>query len=218
MECRPFVLLVLSCQRYHEKAALQRATWLTPSLLPENVCFYHVIGDPALATPFQFDEDARVLWVRVEDDYNSLPKKVVRAYAAVHQTFHFKYIFKTDDDQQLLDPAFFTTLVSLLETPPQSFHYGGYLVHVTRAHQSTYHQVHPELPAGLWIHPTVYCSGRFYFLSNAAIQTSILPKREQIEAEFFEDYAIGFHLDAWFKTPHQFLLSIATNRVFQDAA
>ena len=34
-----------------------------------------------------------VLFVKVADDYNSLPKKVIAAYSAVIQIFNFKYLF-----------------------------------------------------------------------------------------------------------------------------
>ena len=40
--------------------------------------------------------------LKVGDDYNSLPKKVLSAYSAVQKSFPaIQYIFKTDDDQML---------------------------------------------------------------------------------------------------------------------
>jgi hypothetical protein len=59
---------------------------------------------------------------------------------------------------------------------------------------------------------TKYCSGRFYFLSSEAIQ-DILSKRERVEREFLEDYAIGFNLNQTFK---QDIMLISTNKYFTD--
>jgi hypothetical protein len=59
---------------------------------------------------------------------------------------------------------------------------------------------------------TKYCSGRFYFLSSEAIQ-DILSKRERVEREFLEDYAIGFNLNQRYK---QDIMLIATNKYFTD--
>jgi hypothetical protein len=59
---------------------------------------------------------------------------------------------------------------------------------------------------------TTYCSGRFYFLSKSAV-TNLLSKRERIEREYLEDYAIGFNLDEIYKKD---ILSLATNKFFID--
>ena len=205
-----FIMLIMNCKKYMKKALFQKRTWLP--LIPSYLKFYHVIGDETMATEFKFDDENKILWVRVADDYNSLPKKVIASYKAVSETFEFKYLFKTDDDQILVKPQFFDIIKMLITTKKPKTHYGGYIVDVPKPYLSQYHRLHPELPKHLPILKTSYCSGRFYFLSNEAI-LNLISKREAIEKEYLEDYAIGLNLDLYYKKE---MLSIATNQQFTD--
>jgi hypothetical protein len=205
-----FIMLILNCKKYVKKAKFQKMTWL--KALPSYLKYYHVIGDETLETEFAFDDENRILWVKVADDYNSLPNKVITAYNAVYETFNFKYIFKTDDDQILVKPQFFDIITKIIMTQMPTPHYGGYVVDVKQPYLSQYHRIHPELPKELPLYVTRYCSGRFYFLSKSAI-SNLINKRETIVKEFLEDYAIGFNLDEHFKTN---MLSLATNNFFTD--
>lgn len=206
-----YIMLIMNCKKYAEKAAYQKTTWLPG--VPGFLRYYHVIGDESLDCAFKFDDTERVLLIKVADDYNSLPKKVIRAYQAVYETFQFKYLFKTDDDQDLVNPRFFDTLVGLLSSKVPKAHYGGFIVDVKQPYLSEYHRIHPELPEKLPLYVTKYCSGRFYFLSRSAI-SNLIGKRELIEKEFLEDYAIGFNLDPIYKVD---ILSLNTNKVFIDS-
>jgi hypothetical protein len=190
---------------------LQKNTWLKN--LPSYLQFYHVIGEPNLDTDYRFDNENKILWIKVEDDYNSLPKKVIRAYKAVNETFNYKFIFKTDDDQILVNPNFFNVLKNLINNENIQYHYGGYIVDVKQNHLSQYHKIHPELPPNLPVLKTKYCNGRFYFLSRPAIE-NLISKAANIEKEYFEDYAIGFNLDPFFKTN---ILNMSTSNFFKDA-
>lgn len=205
-----FILLIMNCKKYYKKALYQKDTWLKP--LTSSLIYYHVIGDETIETDFVFDDEERILWVKTPDDYNSLPKKVISAYNAINETFNYKYIFKTDDDQVLIKPNFFDTIIKLIQNKKPTSHYGGYIVDVQLAHLSQYHKIHPELPENLPVYPTKYCNGRFYFLSKEAI-SSLIYKKEDIVKEYFEDYAIGYNLDEHFKTD---ILNILTNKIFID--
>jgi hypothetical protein len=210
MIAQDFILLIMNCKKYIKKALFQKQTWIQK--LPPNIKYYHVIGDEALETEFKFDDEQNVLWVKTNDDYNSLPKKVYSAYKAVSETFQFKYIFKTDDDQILVNDKFFDTFSRLLTIKTPQIHYGGYVVDVKQPYLSEYYRIHPELPRHLPLYVTKYCSGRFYFLSKEATN-SILKKKQKIYSEFLEDYAIGLNIDAVLKTN---MLHIATNQFFTD--
>jgi hypothetical protein len=206
-----FIMLIMNCKKYADKAAYQKQTWLP--LVPSYLKYYHVIGDDTLDCAFKFDDVNRVLFVKVGDDYNSLPKKVIRSYEAVYETFQFKYLFKTDDDQTLVSPRFFDTLSGIISNKVPKIHYGGYIVDIKQPYLSEYHRIHPELPKQLPLLVTKYCSGRFYFLSKSAI-SNLLGKREFIEKEFLEDYAIGFNLDPIYKKD---ILYLKTNNYFTDS-
>ena len=205
-----FIMLIMNCKKYIKKALFQKKTWLRS--IPSYLKYYHVIGDETLETQYKFDNDNNILWVKVADDYNSLPIKVITAYEAVYDTFNFKYLFKTDDDQILVKPQFFDTIKNLITNMIPPPHYGGYIVDVKQPYLSQYSRIHPELPSQLPLYATKYCSGRFYFLSKSAI-SNLINKRENIIKEYLEDYAIGFNLDNRFKTN---MLSISTNNFFTD--
>ena len=168
---------------------------------------------------FLFDNEQQILWIKVEDDYNSLPKKVIQAYEAVTKMYKFKYIFKTDDDQMLSPVSFLDTLITVLNNKyddPVStncIHYGGYVVDVKQDHISQYYKLHPELPQDLLVKRTQYCSGRFYLLSYD-VTLALLVKKEAISSEFLEDYAIGFHMPVnGFKNK---IMNINTSMFFKD--
>jgi hypothetical protein len=204
-----YIMLIMNCKKYLKKAKFQKMTWLPK--IPSYLQFYHVIGDESLEENFKFDNENQILWVKVADDYNSLPKKVLAAYNAVFETFNFKYIYKTDDDQILVNEKFLDIVKGLTSRTP-IIHYGGYIVNVTENYLSQYYKIHPELPSYLPVLKTKYCSGRFYFLSKQAI-ANLLSKRSLIENEYLEDYAVGYNLDPYFKIN---MLNMETNKFFKD--
>ena len=204
------ILLIMNCRKYRKKALFQKITWLKK--IPDSLKYYHVIGNEFLEEEYRFDNENNILWLRVADDYNSLPKKVVQAYEAVYNTFRFRYLFKTDDDQILVKSTFFDTISNLIRGMVPQTHYGGYIVDVPQPYLSEYYKIHPELPRNLPLYKTRYCSGRFYFLSKSAV-SNIINKKEEIGKEYLEDYAIGFYLDGRFK---ENMLNIATNKFFTD--
>jgi hypothetical protein len=206
-----FILLIMNCKKYREKADVQKKTWLKE--LPSTIKYYHVIGNSELKNDFEFDDEERKLWVKNQDDYNSLPDKVISAYEAIDKTYDYKYIMKTDDDQQVLSCfQFFTTLTKLFDSPNFSYHYGGFVVDVKLPHISQYYRIHPELPRNLKIEAIKYCNGRFYFLSCKSIK-DLITKRENISQEYLEDYAVGYYLNSSLKNN---IFQIKTDAYFKD--
>ena len=204
-----YIMLIMNCKKYLKKAKFQKMTWLPK--IPAYLKFYHVIGDETLDNDFVFDDENQILWVKVADDYNSLPKKVIASYDAVNKTFNFKYLYKTDDDQILVNENFFDVIRSII-SKNRDIHYGGFIIDVKQNYLSQYNKVHPELPAHLPVLQTKYCSGRFYFLSKQAIE-DLIRKRKMIEKEYLEDYAIGYNLNPYFKLN---MLNLFTNKFFTD--
>jgi hypothetical protein len=203
-----FILLIMSCNKYKFKADKQRNMWLSNfDLMP----YFHVIGEPNLKTSYIFNKEYKILYVKCEDDYNSLPKKVIKAYDAVHNEFSYKYIFKTDDDQYC-NTKFLESLKKNLLKKCSQIHYGGKIINVDKPYISNYFKIHPELPNDLLVKATKYCNGRFYFLSKLAI-SDLLEKKESIYNELLEDYAIGYWLNDKYK---ENLLNLDTDLYFQD--
>jgi len=207
-----YILLIFNCHKYRYKAEIQKKGWL--QTLPKTIIYFHVIGEPTMKTDFSIDTTNKILYIKVEDDYNSLPKKVIRAYETITKLYSFKYIFKTDDDQICQNMRMLDTIINSLNkrTQTNKFHYGGQIVDVTQSYNSQYFLIHPELPKDLIVKATKYCSGRFYFLSNEAI-VDLITKKEEIECEYLEDYAVGYFLNNMFKTT---ILNLETNKYFTD--
>jgi hypothetical protein len=205
-----FILLIMNCQKYRNKALHQKKDWLLN--LPSKIIYYHVIGNINLEKNYFFNEDERILWVKTDDDYNSLPKKVIAAYEAINNSFLFKYILKTDDDQKLINIKLFDTIINILSVKTPQIHYGGNIVDVPFAYLSQYYKIHPELPKHLPVYQTKYCNGRFYFLSNLAV-LDLISKKYKIEQEFLEDYAVGYNLNELLKVN---TLDIKTDKYFKD--
>lgn len=207
---KDIILLIMNCKQYDKKAHLQKMTWLKE--ISPTIQYYHVVADEDIESECIFDDTNHILTVKTLDDYNSLPKKVIKSYNAVYDNLKFKYIFKTDDDQILLKPSFLNTLKNLLLTTHPSVHYGGFIVDVKQPYFSQYYRIHPELPKEIPILQTKYCSGRFYFLSRSAV-SNLINKSEEIEKEYLEDYAIGYNLSDHFKTN---MMNIKTSDYFKD--
>jgi len=203
-----FILIILNCKAYKHKSNLQKETWLKK--LPSSLPYYHVIGEPDLPTDFEFNENDRILYVKTPDDYNSLPKKVICAYEALYKTYEFKYIFKTDDDQQLVNDHFLPGIIYKLTS--EKFHYGGHIVNICNDHISKYYIEHDCLPRNILMKKGIYCNGRFYFLSKESI-ADLLTKKEKFYTEYFEDYAVGYYLNSNLKSS---ILSINNYEFFRD--
>lgn len=215
MKGAQIILLIFNCNKYKYKADKQNKTWLKELSNSENynmMPYFHVIGNPNINTDYIFDNNEHILYVKTPDDYNSLPKKVISAYEAINKEYIFNYVFKTDDDQNLIKLDFLNIIQNLLLKKLPKIHYAGEIIDVDKPYISKYHKIHPELPENLQILQTRYCSGRFYILSDLAIQ-QLLSKKELICQEYLEDYAIGYYLDPVLKKN---MLNIQTNKYFID--
>jgi hypothetical protein len=207
-----YILLILNCYKYKYKAEKQIETWLK-KLKNSDLIYFHVIGDTDKCrdngNDYFFDVDNKILYTKTKDDYLSLPEKVITALQAVNSKYNYDYIFKTDDDQELIVDDFFSTIIKILSS--KRYNYGGRLLHVND-HYSTYYTVHSELPKKLLLKKTSYCSGRFYFLSKAAVM-NLLEKRELIKEHIIEDHAIGYYIDDGLKKN---ILNLLSDRFFRD--
>ena len=209
MRTQHFILLIMNCEKYREKAQTQKSGWLKN--IPADLIYYHVIGRESLVTEYEFDEDSRTLYVKTPDDYNSLPQKVISAYAAIDAEYNYRYIFKTDDDQHLTQPDMLQKWI--IDIKQQKPNYGGRLITINADHISEYYHFHPELPRNVLMRRSQYCNGRFYILSKIAVQ-NLLYKKELFKSEYFEDYAVGYYLDYEIKSRFMHI----QNGVFVDSA
>ena len=194
-----YILLIMNCEKYNFKSQKQKETWLNFDNIKPIQLYFHVIGNINLDKNYNFDFENNILYIKVEDDYISLPKKVIRSFEAILDKFkNIKYVFKTDDDQNLINYNFLNTLIKFLNNKQPKIHYGGKILNIEAPFISQYYKIHKELPNNLIINPTIYCNGRFYFLSFDALNF-LINNKINIEKEYFEDYSIGLNLDNIFK-------------------
>lgn len=193
---KKYILMILNCYDYRNKALFQKRTWL-PRLLPKQIPYFHIIGDKSKCPNglYSFDHKYKILYVACEDDYLSLAKKTILAIEAINKTYNYEYIFKTDDDHYLTKKTFFQDLIITLNNKP--YDYGGLTIKVGN-HISKYYKVHPELPKNIALKAITYCAGAFYFLSKKAC-ISLLKKKKEMFKRILEDYSVGYLLDPEYK-------------------
>ena len=195
------ILLILNCEKYYYKREKQIQSWIKD--LKNNIKYFHVIGKKELFLnnnkDYIIDDKEKILYVNTNDDYISLPSKVITAFKAINENYDYDYIFKTDDDQQV-DKNFWSLLTERLN---KDIHYGGRYAEKKKKYHinknKNYISEHPELKKlNVLIEKIVYCTGRFYLLSNRAIE-NLLISEEKIKERVLEDHAIGYYLNDEFK-------------------
>jgi hypothetical protein len=209
---KKYILLILNCYKYRDKAIKQKETWLKIFEKNNDIMYFHIIGCEKTCNEknenYVFDYENNILYTNTKDDYLSLPHKIITAMGAVNDTFDYKYIFKTDDDQKLVNLNFFNILTNCINI---KHHYGGFILNV-KDHISNYYTIHNELPKKLLLRGTKYCNGRFYLLSKEAVE-NLLTKKISISKQIIEDHAIGLFLDDKYK---ENILLINSNKIFID--
>jgi glycosyl transferase family 25 len=179
------VLLILNCQKYKYKADYQKITWLR--YLPNNITYYHIVGNPELESEYIIKDN--LITIKCPDDYCSLTKKIIIALDIINTNIEYDYIYKTDDDQILINNSLWIHLENVIG----SCNYGGYVIRCQR-HISKYNSIRTELPNNILLEETLYCNGRFYFLSKNSVK-NLLKKKFQIMERIIEDHTIGYFLD-----------------------
>ena len=207
-----YILIILNCYKYEYKRQLQIDTWLKD--IPSQLKYFHIIGDKEKCGDknFLFDTSNNILYTSTPDNYCSLPYKLITALNAIQNTYDYKCVFKTDDDQVLLRNGFFDILISSLNKKLHD--YGGYVCDVKKSHISQYWRKHSSLPRNYLMKKTKYCNGRFYLLSKKSIM-ALLKNKYLFEKCPIEDHMVGFILTTKEKiVPH--ILPIDSNIFFQD--
>jgi hypothetical protein len=231
---RKYILLILSCFKYTYKAEKQKELWVEDFMVyckHNNIDmeYFYVLGTNTVTKhnkEYEFWHHSRSLHVNAADDYISLPKKVIKAYQAIHDTYEYEYIFKVDDDQLLTNFKLFSVITNTLDKVYHRkekdeeqknynyvFDYGGQIVEVKQPYLSMSHLLHPEMPKHLPVYTTTYCSGPFYFLSRQAVNYLLKYKKKDIENEYFEDYAVGYHLHDFYKKT---IMNIDRSKYFRE--
>ena len=67
-----FILLIMNCHKYRDKAIQQKNGWLKN--IPNNITYFHVIGDKNMcdSNKFLFNYDENILYVNTNDVISKL--------------------------------------------------------------------------------------------------------------------------------------------------
>lgn len=188
------ILLIVNCKKYAHKREKQLQSWIND--IPKDLKYYHVIGDENLEEDYVFDHLEKIIYVKCKDDYLSLPQKVILSYQAVDENFDYKYIYKTDDDQNIQKEIWELLRSNLNE----SVNYGGQYCQYKKDIITTpdYSKEHPELPSSFKIEKSIFCGGRFYLLSNKNVK-DLLKKKNFFKDRILEDQSVGYIMDDKYK-------------------
>lgn len=164
----------------------------------ENLIFYYFIGDLSISEEYKIDEDNNVVYLKVPDNYESLPLKTQAAVSFVNENYSnsIKGMIKTDDDIDLDLEKIYSCLSDHGDKD-----YFGIVTQITNPENiSTWHmgKCESELMnrTPIKVPLCTYCGGGGYYLSNNSI-SKISKSKEKYATMVFEDAATGYTLNSF---------------------
>jgi hypothetical protein len=219
---KDYVLIILSCKKYRkERREGQVVQFLTNDKIMNNIPYFHVEGNQGLFKfkkyknkQYVINKKEKVIYTNTKDDYLSLAHKVIMAFKAIVENFDFKYILKTDDDQRLIYPNFFSELhPRLIQLKPD---YVGRIFNMPKKVEQYQPVVHKEdgFPTGYVVGDDLpFTNGRFYALSKRNVTDLVENKFKLIKEELCEDWAIAKYQKLEYRKN---ICSFETMNIFRD--
>jgi hypothetical protein len=162
----------------------------------DRFIFYYFIGDINLLEDYKVDEENKIVYLKVPDNYESLSLKTYYAMKFINENYldEISGIFKTDDDI-IIDVDKLANLIG----DNQKYKYFG-LVAKSNGYDSTYHFDKCESPE---INKTVsyvpeceYCAGGGYYISKELIN-NIIDNISVFNDIIFEDCSVGVAMNKY---------------------
>lgn len=204
-------LLILS----HEKSKFrndQRIHLLNTN--NDRFIFYYFIGDMSLSENYKVDEENKIVYLKIPDNYESLSLKTYYAMKFISENYLDKIsgIFKTDDDI-ILDVD---KLSNCIDENKEHKYFG--VKAFSGGYESNYHFGKCESielnKTTSFIPKSNYCAGGGYYISKELI-TNILDNIEIFENVIFEDAAVGVAMNKFNIDP--FDIDIKSNGAIWDS-
>jgi hypothetical protein len=173
-----------------------------------NFFIYYFIGDPSLSEDYSIDEENQIVYLKVPDNYESLPQKTHGAIKFAHTNFkeEIKGMIKTDDDIDInLDKLYgFLTAYGSLPyfgitakiTNPDNFS----TWHIGKCESEELNRTPVKVPL------CEYCAGGGYYLNTGSMEKAS-ESGEIYRSMVFEDAATGFVLNSHGIYPHYMNMS-----------
>ena len=159
---------------------------------------YYFIGDPNQSEEYKVDEKNNIVYLRVPDNYESLPLKTYGAVKFALENFRGEIngILKTDDDIELDLAKIYPYLLEHKDVA-----YCGITTKITDPNNLSYWHMgkceSPELNRTPHRVPLAeYCAGGGYYL-NVDSMRKIVDSRHMYEGMIFEDATTGYILNSY---------------------
>ncbi len=198
-----FVLQINNCKKYASRRAMQTRTWCKD--IPDDIVWYHVIGDPTLKECVYKPEE-HLLIVPAGDSYECLPQKVYQSYNFAYLNFpSAHHLVKTDDDAIVN----ISKLLSVIEENKEKDYFGGLVHHNGGKNFYGYDIVQDKskLPVdGIDTPKLNYIVGGVICISMPALK--LLSSRKEIfDKHIYEDLFVAEAIADEFKPQHIKLFS-----------
>jgi len=193
-----YILMILSCKKYEkERRVNQIQQFLKNPNIMQGIRYFHLVGDKHKfrknkKLKYIVDKEKNIIYTNTLDDYLSLPHKTISGLTALYETFDFKYVLKTDDDQRLLNSKIFSILDVVLKMKKPD--YFGKLCNMKEQVEKWQPIVHKEdgFPTGYIVGDgKPFGNGRLYGLSHRNIEDLVKNKYDLVKKEYSEDWSIA---------------------------
>jgi hypothetical protein len=162
----------------------------------DRFIFYYFIGDMNLSENYKVDEENKIVYLKVPDNYESLSLKTYYAMKFISENYldQISGVFKTDDDI-ILD---IDKLSKCIDENKKHKYFG--VGAGSGAYESDYHFGKCESitlnSRKLFIPECKYCAGGGYYISKELIN-NILDNIKIFEDVIFEDAAVGVSMNKY---------------------
>lgn len=196
MSSDKFFMAILSHKKSTHRESQRK--YLLENNIEGKFFIYYFIGDPSLSEDYKVDEENNVVYLKVPDNYESLPQKTHGAIKFVYENFKNKVrgMIKTDDDIKIDLIKVYELLIGWGNTP-----YMGITTEITDPNNfSSWHMgkcESEELNRTPFRVPVCkYCGGGGYYLNLDSIEKAS-SSGEIYKTMIFEDAATGFVLNSF---------------------
>ncbi len=203
--------MIITCKKNKHKQDLIRETWLKSINYP----YVFVIGDESIQDEYFLDGD--VLYVKCNDTYDYLTRKVYKSIRIINSLFNPKFLLKIDDDLYIELDLFKKVIEKSLK---QRVQYGGLLVcfessirNLNYSKFNTFPKHETDIDK---IHKFIYTAGPVYLLGKDALDCFSNSNKIDITFTYMEDIDISIFLSKFGIYPMEINIVTGDKKLFDN--
>lgn len=89
--------------------------------IPNNTLYIRVVGDESISESYQFNNAKNTLYMKMENSITVLQDNILSIIEALHKRFDYKYIFKINYNETMINPKSFGNLLNVLNKEKYAF-------------------------------------------------------------------------------------------------